>query len=67
VVRSQLRAALSAGGKLPERDAHQPAIVESRVLTRSLPQVGKKPDFMQLAAVVALGVVVALLRPTHHK
>jgi len=67
VVRSELRGALGAGGKWPEHEAPLPALFETKPLTHSLPRVGKKPDFVQLAAVVALGVVVALLRPTHRR
>ena len=65
VARSELRAAVSASGKVRETEALPPAVVEAKVLAHNLARVGKKPDFLQLAAVVALGVVVAVLRPTH--
>jgi hypothetical protein len=67
VVRSELRASMTPGGKISEHEPVPPAVVEAKVLAHNLAHVGKKPDFMQLAALVALGVVVAVLRPTHRR
>jgi hypothetical protein len=68
VVRSELRASVTAGGKISEHEAATPsAVVEAKVLAHNLAHVGKKPDFMQLAALVALGIVVSVLRPTHRR
>jgi hypothetical protein len=67
VVRSELRSAVTASGKFREAEAPPPAVLEAKVLAQNMVGVGKKPDFLQLAALVSLGVVVAILRPTHHR
>jgi hypothetical protein len=68
VVRAELRAAVRAGGLAKPHDGEtRPALVEAGVVAHGLAGLGKKPDALQLAALVAVGIVVGILGPHKHR